>query len=53
MKTGLQRGKEPETGAKGAGVALLKILGIGLAAGVALVAATDKVMKKATSSKVR
>ena len=36
---------------KSAGKAALKIVGVGLAAGVALIAATNKVMTKLTSKK--
>lgn len=41
----------PEVKVAEAGKAALKIIGIGLAAGVALIAATDTAMKKATSPK--
>lgn len=41
----------PEVKVAEAGKAALKIIGIGLAAGVALIAATDTVMKKVTSPK--
>lgn len=51
MKPGIEKGSEPQISAKDVGTSLLKIMGVGLAAGVALVAATDKIMKKVTSSK--
>lgn len=50
-KVGMYKGKEPEVNTKGLGTRLLQITGIGLAAGIAMVAATDKIMKKVTASK--
>ena len=47
MKLGMSKADMPEV--KSAGKAALKIIGVGLAAGVALIAATDKVMTKLTS----
>ena len=47
MKLGMSKADMPEV--KTAGKAALKIIGVGLAAGVALIAATDKVMTKLTS----
>lgn len=47
MKLGMNKADMPEV--KSAGKAALKIIGVGLAAGVALIAATDKVMTKLTS----
>lgn len=51
MKLGMNKAEMPEVKVAEAGKAALKIIGIGLAAGVALIAATDTVMKKATSPK--
>lgn len=49
MKRGMVKADKPASKKTGAGVAktLLKVVGVGLAAGVALIAATDKVMTKA------
>ena len=49
MKRGMTKADEKATKKTGNGLAktLLKIVGVGLAAGVALIAATDKTMKKA------
>lgn len=49
MKRGMTKADEKATKKTGAGLAktLLKIVGVGLAAGVTLIAATDKTMKKA------
>ncbi len=44
----MSKAKVPEVKTKGLGKAVLQIVGVGLAAGVALIAATDTVMKKAT-----
>ncbi|MBR6528805.1 MAG: hypothetical protein IKT62_02080 [Firmicutes bacterium] len=49
MKLGMSKADMPEV--KTAGKAALKIVGVGLAAGVALIAATNKVMTKLTSKK--
>ena len=49
MKLGMSKADMPEV--KTAGKAALKIVGVGLAAGVALIAATNKVMTKLTSRK--
>ncbi len=51
MTKGIKKGSKPEIKTKGLGKDLLKIVGVGLSAGVLLIAATDKIMKKATSSK--
>ena len=49
MKRGMTKADEKAKKKTGNGLAktLLKIVGVGLAAGVALIAATDKTMKKA------
>ena len=49
MKIGMTKADEKVTKKTGTGLAkaLLKVVGIGLAAGVALIAVTDKTMKKA------
>ena len=49
MKRGMTKADEKATKKTGNGLAktLLKIVGVGLVAGVALIAATDKTMKKA------
>ena len=49
MKLGMSKADMPEV--KTAGKAALKIVGVGLAAGVALIAATNKVMTKLTSKR--
>ena len=49
MKLGMSKAEKQEV--KSAGKAALKIIGVGLAAGVALVAATNTVMKKVTAKK--
>ena len=51
MKTGFYKGTEPTPDMKQVGGALLKILGVGIAAGVTLVTATNKIMTKLTASK--
>lgn len=51
MKLGTKKAETPEVKVADAGKAALKIIGVGLAAGVALIAATDKVMTKITSKK--
>ena len=51
MKPGIKKAQMPEVTVADAGKAALKIVGVGLAAGVALIAATDKVMKKLTAKK--
>ena len=57
MMQGMKKGSEPKGGSKSAGgkviisdKGLLTILGIGTAAGSAIVVAADKIMKKVTSS---
>lgn len=49
MKRGMTKADEKATKKTGNGLAktLLKIVGVGLAAGAALIAVTDKTMKKA------
>ena len=49
MKRGMIKAEEAVTKKTGGSTAktLLKVVGVGLAAGVALIAATDKTMKKA------
>ena len=49
MKLGMNKAEMPEV--KTAGKAALKIIGVGLAAGVALIGATNKIMTKLTSKK--
>ena len=49
MKTGMNKAEMPDV--KAAGKAALKIVGVGLAAGVALIGATNKIMTKLTSKK--
>lgn len=51
MTKGMKKGTKPQVKTKGVGKTLLAVISVGLAAGVALVAVTDKIMKKATSSK--
>lgn len=51
MKLGMNKAEMPEVKLADAGKAALKIVGVGLAAGVALIAATDKIMTKLTSKK--
>ena len=50
MKKGIIKDKKPLV-KKGAGKAALHIVGVGLAAGLALIAATDKGLRKATGYK--
>lgn len=47
----MNKAEMPEVKVAEAGKAALKIIGIGLTAGVALIAATDTIMKKVTSPK--
>lgn len=49
MKLELNKAEMPEV--KTAGKAALKIIGVGLTAGVALIAATNTIMTKLTSKK--
>ena len=49
MKIGMTKAEKQEV--KSAGKAALKVIGVGLAAGIALIAATNTVMKKLTSKK--
>lgn len=51
MKLGIKKAEMPEVKVADAGKAALKIVGVGLAAGVALIAATNTVMTKLTSKK--
>lgn len=53
MKLGVTKTKNPSKGLvkKGAGKAALHIIGVGLAAGLALITATDKGMRKFTGYK--
>ncbi|MCI6854766.1 MAG: hypothetical protein MR908_05535 [Firmicutes bacterium] len=53
MKRGMTKADEKATKKTGNGLAktLLKIVGVGLAAGAALIAVTDKTMKKAFPEK--
>lgn len=54
MKTGIRKAKEPKNSKKGIiplAMAITQIVGIGLVAGGALIAGTDKVMKKVTGKK--
>jgi len=54
MKTGIRKGKEPKGNKKSIiplAMAITQIVGIGLVAGGALIAGTDKVMKKVTGKK--
>lgn len=51
MKPQVRKAEMPEVKVADAGKAALKIVGVGLAAGVALIAATNKVMTKLTSKK--
>lgn len=50
MKNGITKGKKPLV-KKGTGKAVFHILGVGLAAGLALITATDKGLRKATGYK--
>lgn len=49
MKLGMNKAETPDV--KAAGKATLKIIGVGLAAGVALIGATNTIMTKLTSKK--
>lgn len=49
MKLGIKKAEMPEVKLADAGKAALKIVGVGLAAGVALIAATNTTMTKLTS----
>lgn len=51
MKIGMSKAETPEVNTKDLGKAVFQVLGVGLAAGVALIAATDKVLKKVTGGK--
>ena len=51
MKQGTRKAEMPEVKVADAGKAALKIIGVGLTAGVALIAATNKIMTKLTSKK--
>ncbi|MBQ9960431.1 MAG: hypothetical protein IJP00_00835 [Firmicutes bacterium] len=50
MKNGIIKGSKPKV-KKGTGKAMLHIVGVGLAAGLALITATDKGLRKVTGYK--
>ncbi len=49
MKIGMNKAEMPEIKTKDAAKAAMRIVGVGLAAGLALIAATDTILKKVTS----